>query len=94
MYDVNVKILSKLKNFITIVYSDRQLLGKFCNSDKDFSRSRKLPFDRLSLFIVKLCKKTLSVELSHFFKETNNSMPCSVSAFTQQRGKLHFSFFY
>lgn len=94
MFDVNVKILSELKNFITIVSFNRELLSKFCNSDKDFSRSRKLPFDRLALFIIKLCKKTLSVELEDFFKETDNSIPCSVSAFTQQRGKLHFSFFY
>ena len=94
MFDVNLKILSELKNFITIVSTNRSLLSKFCNSNIDFSRSRKLPFDRLALFIIKLCKKTLSVELEHFFEETDNSIPCSVSAFTQQRGKLHFSFFY
>ncbi len=69
MFDVNVKILSELKNFITIVSFNRELLSKFCNSDKDFSRSRKLPFDRLALFIIKLCKKTLSVELEDFFKK-------------------------
>ena len=94
MFDVNVKILCELKNFITIVSSSRTLLSKFSNSDKDFSRSRKLPFNSLVLFIIKLCKKTLSVELEHFFAEAGNSMPCSVSAFTQQRSKLHFSFFY
>ena len=94
MFDVNVKILSELKNFIAIVSSNRELLSKFCSSDKDFSRSRKLPFDKLAFFIIKLCKKTLSVELERYFEELNNSMPCSVSAFTQQRCKLHFSFFY
>jgi hypothetical protein len=94
MFDVNVKIIGELKNFITIISSDRKSLSKFCSSDKDFSRSRKLPFDRLALFIIKLCKRTLSVELEYFFTQAGNSMPCSVSAFTQQRSKLHFSFFY
>src|ERR1035437_1225783 len=92
MFDVNVKILSELKNFITIVSFTRELLSKFCSSDKDFSRSRKLPFDKLALFIIKLCKKTLSVELERYFEELNNSTPCSVSAYTQQRCKLHSSF--
>jgi len=94
MFDVNVKILSELKNFIAIISSNRELLSKFCSSDKDFSRSGKLPFDKLVFFIIKLCKKTLSVELERYFEELNNSLPCSVSAFKQQRCKLHFSFFY
>ena len=94
MFDLSLKILSELKNFISMVSSNRELLNKFCSSDKDFSRSRKLPFDKLVFFIIKLCKKTLSVELERYFDELNTAMPCSVSAFTQQRLKLHFSFFY
>ena len=94
MFSVNVKILGELKNFITIVSCNRELLSKFCSSDKDFSRSRKLPFDKLALFIIKLCKKTLSIELERYFEEQNQAIPCSVSAFTQQRCKLHSSFFY
>lgn len=94
MFDVNVKILSELKNFITIVGGNRAILDKFCNKAGDFTRTRKLPFSTLSLLIIKLSKKTLSIELERFFADMKACMPCSVSAFTQQRVKLHPRFFY
>ena len=94
MFDVNVKIITELKNFITIVGANRDVLSKFCVSDRDFIRTRKLPFARLVLLITKLCKKTLSIELEKFFEEMGDSMSCSVSAFTQQRLKLEPVFFY
>jgi len=94
MFDVNVKIIAELKNFITIVAGNRAILDKFCNKEGDFSRTRKLPFEKLSLLIIKLSKKTLSIELERFFEEIKACMPCSVSAFTQQRVKLHPRFFY
>lgn len=94
MFDVNVKIIAELKNFITMVAGDRMLLNKFCCSQTDFTRNRKLPFEKLTLLIAKLCKKTLSIELEKFFEEMDASMPCSVSAFTQQRIKLMPVFFY
>ena len=94
MFDVNVKIITELKNFITIVAANRDVLSKFCVSDRDFIRTRKLPFARLVLLITKLCKKTLSIELEKFFEEMGGSMNCSVSAFTQQRLKLEPVFFY
>ena len=94
MFDVNVKIIAELKNFITIVAGDRKILKEFCSSDKDFTRTRKLPFEKLALLITRLCKKTLSIELEKFFEEMDNSMACSVSAFTQQRIKLEPVFFY
>ena len=94
MFDVNVKIIAELKNFITIVADNREILKKFCVSDKDLTRTRKLPFERLTLLITRLCKKTLSIELEKFFEEMGCSMNCSVSAFTQQRIKLEPIFFY
>ena len=94
MFDVNVKIISELKNFIAIVAGNRPLLDKFCNKAGDFTRTRKLPFGTLSLLIIKLSKKTLSIELEQFFADMKTGMPCSVSAFTQQRLKLHPRFFY
>lgn len=93
MYNVNIQIISELKNFITKVSNSRNLLQCFCASDKDFIRQRKLPFARLVLLIVKLCKKTLSVELEQFFEELTDACPCSVSAFVQQRLKLKPLFF-
>lgn len=94
MFNVNVKIITELKNFIALVAGNRDILNKFSTSDKDFCRTRKLPFQNLALLIAKLCKKTLSIELEKFFEEISGCMPCSVSAFTQQRAKLHPSFFY
>ena len=94
MFDVNVKIIDDLKNFITIVSDERDILSKFCTGEKDFTRMRKLPFQKLTLLILKLCKKTLSVELEKFFEEMQCDMQCSVSAFTQQRSKLKAVFFH
>lgn len=93
MYSTNVKIISRLRRVIEIAPRNRDFLTKFCVSDRDFLRSRKLPFFELVLFILKLCKKTLSVELDEFFEEIGSSMSCSVSAFTQQRIKLKPAFF-
>lgn len=94
MLDVNVHIVNELRCFLSLVAADRALLQKFSISDSDFTRSRKLSFERLVLFIVRLCKRSLSIELEDFFAELGIGRPCSVSALTQQRGKLHFSFFF
>jgi hypothetical protein len=94
MYDVNLKIVSELKSFVSIVSSSRDVLQAFCATDKDFTRNRKLPFERLVLLVSKLCKKTLSIELEKFFEEIDCPLSCSVSAYTQQRIKLNPMFFY
>lgn len=94
MFDVNVKIIEDLKNFIVLVANDRSILNSFCSSSKDFIRNRKLPFEKLVLFIARLCKKTLSIELESFFEQAGCSINCSVSAFTQQRIKLKPILFY
>ncbi len=94
MLETNVKIITKLKRFIHVVSCNREFLKKFCVSDRFFVRNRKLPFSKLVLFIIKLCKKTLSIELEKFFEEMEGTMHCSFSAFTQQRLKLKPDFFY
>lgn len=94
MLAVNVKIIEELKNFLLMVSNDQKLLSVFRSSETDFTRNRKLPFEKLVLFIAKLCKKTLSFELEQFFEQVNIPIPCSVSAFSQQRMKLDGRFFY
>jgi len=94
MLSVNVKIIEELKNFLLLVTEDQKLLSVFRSSEKDFTRNRKLPFEKLVLLIAKLCKKTLSVEIEQFFEQINIDLPCSVSAFSQQRMKLDGRFFY
>ena len=91
---IGIKIISELKSFVSHAVQDDRLLNNFRKSETDFTRNRKLPFERLVLLIVKLCKKTLSIELEKFFEELDDRNPCSVSAFTQQRIKLKASFFY
>lgn len=93
MHEANLKIIARLKRFITFVSTNRECLTKFCISDQDFVRNRKLPFSKLVLVIIKLCKKTLSIELENFFEEMGGDLPCSVSAFCQQRFKLKPAFF-
>jgi len=91
---IGIKIISELKSFVSLIIQNDHLLDNFRKSSKDFTRSRKLPFERLVLLIVKLCKKTLSIELEKFFEELGDRNTCSVSAFTQQRIKLKATFFY
>jgi hypothetical protein len=94
MLDANIKIITELKNFIALVISNNELIDKFSVAPEHFIRSRKLPFDKLVFFILKLCKKTLSIELEQFFENIGNQTCCSVSAFVQQRLKLEPFFFY
>ena len=93
MFDANIKLIEELKEFVSIVSSDIELLEHFRHSPKDFVRSRKLPFVKLVLLIAKLCKKTLSVEIENFFTESGETKSYSVSAFVQQRVKLKPIFF-
>lgn len=94
MFEVNVKIISELKAYISIVSANKAIRQKFCVSDTDFSRTRKLPFEKTALLIARLCKKTLSVELDSFFEELGCLTSCTVSAFVQQRIKLEPIFFF
>lgn len=93
MLETNVKIIEELKEFISLIVQNPDILSQFCNNESDFIRSRKLPFERIVLLIVKLCKKTLSVELEQFFEGINLQTSCSVSAFSQQRMKLNPEFY-
>jgi hypothetical protein len=94
MFEVNVKIIAELQAFLIRAASDHSLLNAMRNSDRAFTRNRKLSFCRLVLFICKLGKKTLSVELDQFFNhDLQQPDTCSVSAFSLQRKKLAFWFF-
>jgi hypothetical protein len=91
--ETGIKIISELKSFVSLIVQNDNLLNNFRKSPGDFTRNRKLPFDKLVLLIAKLCKKTLSIELECFFDELGDPNSCSVSAFSQQRNKLKSSFF-
>lgn len=93
MLESKVKIIDELYQFLRLVINEQEILRKFTISPGNFSRTRRLPLDILALFIIKLCKKTLSVELENFFHELGSEQPCTASAFTQQRKKLQATFF-
>lgn len=93
MLEANLKIISALKTFLFTVAHTEEYLSIFRNSNSDFTRRRKLSFEKLTLLIVRLCKKTLSVEIESFFTELNTNLSCSVAAFSLQRVKLNPLFF-
>lgn len=93
MLRANLKIISALKNYLNLVSNNAEYKKQFCFSDKDFTRNRKLPFDKTVLFIIKLCKKSLSIEIENFFNEFRSTISCSVAAFSMQRIKLNPLFF-
>lgn len=93
MHEANLKIIARLKRFLTLTSFYKEFVQKFSVSDRDFVRNRKLPFEKVVLFITKLCKKSLSIELEKFFEDIGSEMQCSVSAFSQQRVKLKPDFF-
>lgn len=93
MLEANLKIIEELKLFVSLIKEQPEALSLFSTVKNAFTRTRKLPFERLVLLIAKLCKKTLSIEIDDFFEELSDSSPCSVSAFAQGRMKLNPVFF-
>jgi hypothetical protein len=91
MKEANLKLIARLKGFIHYVFDNHEARSKVTQSDKAFIRNRKLPFDKLILFLTVAKKRSLSVEITSFFKCSNISY--SNSALTQQRAKLKHDFF-
>lgn len=60
MFDANVKIIAELKVFIAIVAENNEIKQQFCISDKDFTRTRKLPFEKIVL-VIALCLAGISM---------------------------------
>jgi len=94
MSALNVRILSELQTYLNEVAINAELTNLFRYSETDFTRKRKLCFKNISLLIVRLCKKTLSVEMDDFFSAIKSSKSCSVAAFSLQRAKLNPRFFH
>ena len=61
------------------------------NPEKDFTRSRKLPFKHVLKSVLSMTGKSLRGELMEYFN-LNTSMP-TVSAFVQQRNKMNYRAF-
>jgi len=80
-----VNALDIIKNRINSI----DFMKKSRNSDKDFTRNRKLPFSSLILFMINLIKQTLQKELTNFISLISAGKEnITKSAFSQSRKKL------
>lgn len=94
MIDANIKIIGELKEFLNVISSKPELKELFTGKPSDFSRNRKLTFDRTIFLIINMLKRSLAIEVREFFELIGNeNISCSKAAFTIQRKKLKSSFF-
>lgn len=92
MTDTNITILNKLRKFIDTVHEEKMFIA---NKNHFTVEDSKLHFFRLVSLILNLPKKSLSLELADFFHSIGKAeLICTKSAFTQQRSKLSYAFFY
>ena len=94
MIETNLKIINELKGFLELILKDPKLREGFSRKQQDFTRNRKLSFEKIALFLINLSKKSLSVELKEFFDLLSiTELRCTKSALSQQRQKIHHCFF-
>lgn len=92
--DANIKIITDLKNFIGGCSSDAELRSLFTTSKTDFTRERKLGFERLVLLLLNFFRKSYSIEIAGFYTQiAPGDVAVSKSAFCQQRMKIKGLFF-
>ena len=94
MVEANVKIIEELKYFLDTVSTDPELRKLVTQSQKDFSRDRKLSLDRVAGIIINLPKRSLSIEIQEFFDSLGKGLASATKgAFSLQRTKLQALFF-
>lgn len=70
------------------------LKNLFTTSPQDFSRKRKLHFERIVCILLNFFKKSYDIEISEFFSQLGaQELSVSKSAFSQQRLKISSCFF-
>ncbi|MGZ5192137.1 MAG: IS4 family transposase, partial [Flavisolibacter sp.] len=94
MVEANVKIIEELKHFLAVVSNDPEIRKLVTQSEKDFTRDRKLTMERLVGIIINMPKRSLSIEIQEFFDSLQKDVECSTKgAFSLQRTKLQALFF-
>ena len=83
----------KFINYIRNQIYSKQFLESNRNSDKDFTRKRKLTFPKIILFMLNSIKKSLQKELTEFFLNFSNEKNITNSAYSQSRMKLNHTAF-
>jgi hypothetical protein len=94
MVEANIKIIEDLKEVLSIINSNSEVKQLFTESEKDFTRDRKLTFNRTVLLIVNMLKRSLSIEVREFFENCiDEPINCTKAALTIQRKKIKSFFF-
>ncbi len=94
MVEANVKIIEELKYFLFTVCSDPTIRKLVTQSEKDFTRDRKLTLERIASFIINMPKRSLSIEIQEFFYYLEKDLASSTKGvFSLQRTKLKPLFF-
>lgn len=94
MVEANIKIIEELKMVLDLFKTDNELRSLVTNGDSDFSRNRKLPFERTVGIILNMPKRSLSIEIQDFFDHLGSTVKnCTKGAFSLQRSKLKALFF-
>jgi hypothetical protein len=89
---MQAKVLEILQGMKTFLKEGLQNREKYLVRPENFTRDRKLTFERLCLFLLSTSKRTLSLELDEFFIE-KSEWPCTKSAFSQARYRIKQAFF-
>lgn len=94
MVETNIKIITDLKAFLQLSYTDTDLKSCFVEKRTDFVRDRILTYQRTIFIVLNMLKKSISIELENFFENCiSGNCICTKSAFTLQRKKLKPLFF-
>lgn len=92
--DANIAIINDLKQFIRRSGDCEELRHLFTTCHTDFSRHRKLGFERLVLLLINFFKKSYAIEIADFYSLLSlEDSAVSKSAFCQQRMKIKEIFF-
>ena len=94
MVEANIKIIEDLKEVLKVINSNSEVRKHFVTHVSDFTRKRKLTYDRTVFLILNMLKRSLSIEIQDFFESCiSSTLSCTKSAFTIQRKKLNPVFF-
>jgi hypothetical protein len=94
MASANIAIMNELRKMLNIEIQLPSQRERYTSSSKDFTRNRTLTFSTMVMLLLNTIKRSLSVELQHFFECFSQGMICTKQAFSAQRTKLQPVFFH
>ena len=92
--NINAGIINELKKFIEEVSTQASLRVHYCYAKNAFIRERILTLTCTVMLIINGLKRSLQVELQHYFEYFSQGLSCSKQAFCEQRVKWKPAFFH